>query len=122
MWKCTTLPVGGGLPVAKIRRVLIKLKAKELSQESETLKNSIVHQLIVLIPSSTVLYEPVVRTAPAVDQGNAVTEEKKKGKEAVEGAGEEYILSAPLDRDTNTRVFIVRAIHASMCQIRGHSC
>lgn len=43
------------------------------------------HQLIVLIPSSTVLYEPVVRTAPAADQGNAVTEEKKKGKEAGEG-------------------------------------
>ena len=71
-------PAGGGFPVAKIRRVLVKLQAKELSQQSESLKNSIVCQLIVLIPSSTILYEPTVRTTPAAEQGTDASDEKKQ--------------------------------------------
>lgn len=58
--------------------MLVKLHAKKLSQEAEGLKDSIVCQLIVLIPSVTILYEPSVRSAPAAELGNTALEEMKK--------------------------------------------
>lgn len=58
--------------------MLVKLHAKKLSQEAESLKDSIVLQLIVLIPPATILYEPSVRSAPAAELGNTAEEGMKK--------------------------------------------
>ena len=67
--------------------MLVKLHAKKLSQEAEGLKDSIVCQLIVLIPPATILYEPSVRSAPAAESGNTAAEGMKKEVEEAQIRG-----------------------------------